>query len=162
MQNYARNTGVPFETYNTAATAEECARAAARYRQLLAEPENFPCSFRLDQTQYTGFGPDFTCISSDTVTEENKRTDTFVFRHNSGLQITAICAHYPDFAAFEWTLWFEAGSTDSPRIHALNAADVLFCGKEPRLCGILGDARNEDFGSEAEMLQGNLGYVGAT
>ncbi|MBQ8610238.1 MAG: alpha-galactosidase [Oscillospiraceae bacterium] len=162
MQNYARNTGVPFETYNTAATAQECARAAAYYRKLVEQPADFPCSFRLDGTQYQGFGADFTRVSAEAETAENKRTDTLVFRHTSGLQVTAICAHYPDFAAFEWTLWFEAGGADSPRIHALNGADVHFGGKAPRLCGILGDARNEDFGTEAEMLQGNLGYVGAT
>ena len=163
MSQFARNTGVPFETYNTAASAEECARAAAFYEKLIGEPAAFPCSFRLGKTAYKGFGADFEKLSAETVTEGYKRTDTLVFRHTSGLTVKAVCAHYPDFAAFEWTLWLENSTdADSPRICGLNGADVYFEGKDPRLCGILGDARNEDFGPEAEMLAGNFGYVGAT
>ena len=59
MGEFARNRAVPFTVHTTAAAAEECARAAAFYEKLLAEPALFPCSFALDGVQYKGFGEAF-------------------------------------------------------------------------------------------------------
>ncbi len=143
---YKKSSAVPFSVHNTCATEAEVARATAAYAALLSDLDHFPCSFAIDgqfQSGLSGFE-----VVDHTHTEEARAVcDTLTLRHASGLCVTVVTAHYPECAAYEWTLYFEnRGSADSPRINDLSGADLLIPGKKPRLRGIRGDARNESYG----------------
>ncbi len=146
MNIYRKNSAVPFEVYNTAATEAEIARAAARYAALWEDLTAFPCSFAVDGHFQRGFGG-FAPVARDRREEGGAVRDTVTLRHPSDLSVTITAAHYPDFAAFEWTLTFENRATgESPRLNDLSSADLLVPGKHPRLRGVMGDARNEAYG----------------
>lgn len=145
MRGYTRNHAVPFAVHNTAASGPECARAEVFFNKIVETPPAFPCSFRLDDKEYKGFGEEFRLEGRQSLAEDLKITECLSFRHiPSGLKITVFCTLYPQHAACDWTLWFEnTGKENSPRIHALNGCDVLLPGTRARIRGILGDARNE-------------------
>ncbi len=144
---FKKSTAVPFSVHNTCATEAEIARATAQYTALLSELDRFPCSFAIDGQFRCGLA-DFEPIDRTHTEEARAVRDTLVLRHaSSALQLTIVAAHYPDCAAYEWTLYFEnRGTTDSPRINDLSGADLLIPGHKPRLRGIRGDARNESYG----------------
>ena len=143
---FARCRAVPFEVYNTCASEKEIERAAGIYEELVREVDRFPVSFALDGAEHKGFSG-FELTAHAHAEEELKVSDTLTLRHPCGLEVTALLAHYPEYAAFEWTLWFRnTAEVDSPRINELSSADVVIPGTAPRLSGITGDARNESFG----------------
>ncbi len=147
MNRYDCNRAVPFAVHNTAASPEECASAAAFYDAMVNAPAAFPSSFVLGGVEYKGFGDAFAPIARETKNEELKTADTLTFRHTSGLLVELQCALYPQHAAVDWTLWFKNETdADSPRISGLNGCDVVLPGVRARLRGILGDARNEEYG----------------
>lgn len=153
-----KNKAVPFEVHNTAASLAEKQRAAAFYEALIQEPARFPCSFLLDGTKYQGFGEEFELSGHDTGVVGEKRTDTLWLRHKSGLSVRAECALYANYAAYEWTLYFKnEAAQNSPRISELRAADWVIPGRGARLRGILGDARNEEYGSGDGSLSPTYG-----
>lgn len=153
-----RNKAVPFEVHNTCATAQEKQRARQFYETLLQNPAEFPCSFQLDGKPYHGFQEGFTKVSHTDSRQGEKQTDELVFRHESGLVFRALCAFYPAYAAFEWTLYLKnEAAQESARISELRAADVTFSQGNARLCGILGDARNEDYGDGDGVLSPTYG-----
>ena len=140
------NNAVHYNVHNTSSTEAENRRAAEFYYKMTAEPENFPISFALDGDFRHGFSKDnYTELSRETEVSELKRSDIIMLRHRSGLKIKLVCALYPKHAAYEWTTYFinDSESGNSPRINCMNAADIKFYGKKPRLRSILGDARNE-------------------
>ncbi len=144
---YIRNTAVPFAVHNTAATAAEQQRAADFYAAVTADMAAFPCSFALDGAVQTGFA-NFELTGHTAAKDGPKTTDTFTLRHASGLACRVECAAYPEYAAFEWTVYFKnEGSQNSPKISQLCGADMLLPGKNAFLQGILGDARSEGFGN---------------
>jgi len=147
--NYAThlNNAVPYGVHITAADPAECRRAQQSYEALLADPAAFPCSFALDGNRQTGF-VGFEQVNRATAQQGDKRTDTLVLRRADGLECRVEAALYPRHAAYEWTLWFKnCGSADSPVLSSLNGADFVLPGKKPRLRSIMGDARNERYGT---------------
>lgn len=144
---FEQNHAVPFAAHNTCATAAEKRCAADFYMALLDDPALFPCSFALGGKVHHGFADGFEPAGRSRTDSEFCRHDTLRFRHKSGLTCRVECALYPGYAACEWTLYFKnEGETDSPRLSSVCAADLVFPGQNPRLRGILGDARNEDYG----------------
>jgi len=144
---FHRNNAVPFGVHVTSATGTECARAAAAYAALLRDPAAFPCSFALNSEKQTGFAG-FELISHSTESASAQRTDTLTLRRTDGLECRVIAALYPLHAAYEWTLQFvNRSAAESVRISDLCPADFTLPGKKPRLRGILGDARNENYGN---------------
>lgn len=145
---FARLSAVPFEVHNTCAVRTEIDRAARIYDEIVNGTAAFPISFCIDGREQKGFA-EFEPVAHAHASADSGRklTDTLTFRHASGIEARAELAHYPDFAAFEWTVWFRnTGSVDSPRLSGVWSADVLIPGKAPRLSGITGDARNENYG----------------
>lgn len=141
------NSAVPFGVHTTGASAAECSRACAAFEALLDDPEHFPCSFALNGVFRKGF-VGFSVVDRTTEEQPFRRTDTLTLRRGDGLECRIVAALYPRHAAYEWTLWFaNRGAADSVRISRLSAADLVIPGKKPRLRGILGDARNENYGS---------------
>ena len=125
-----------------APTAAEKARVAEQYRSFLAEDlKDFPLSFTVDQTDYRGFGADFTLTSQ---TEREVRggtaTDT-VLTHTSGLVFTVTSVLYPEYNAYDWVLYIN-NPTDapSPTVTNLNGADLTFEGENPVINGNGGDS----------------------
>ncbi len=146
MNLYRKNSAVPFAVYNTAASDAEVARAAEQYAALMRDPARFPCSFSLDGCHQMGFSG-FELVGKEHREGDCAIHDTLLLRHPSHLFVTVEATHYPDFAAYEWTLRFEnRAAEESPRIHDLSSADLLVAGKKPRLRGVTGDARNESYG----------------
>ncbi len=148
IPSYRRNHAISHPVHNTCATEAESARAVGFYASLLENLDAFPCAFSLGSVMQSGF-VGFTPLSHETKEEKEKgkRTDRITLRHPSGLIITLLAALYEQHAAYEWTLWFENPTEEeSLRISALSAADILIPGRAPRLRGILGDARNENYG----------------
>ncbi len=143
---WAKSTAVPFEIHNTCASEAEMARAGEAYRALITELDHFPCSLALDGVLQSGLGG-FTPVGHTHSEAARSVHDELTLRHPSGLTVRVVAAHYPTCAAYEWTLWFSYdGEGESPRINDLSAADILIPGKKPRLSGIMGDARNEQYG----------------
>ena len=142
---FARLGAVPFDVHNSCATRAEKRRAAEEYDKVISDTEHFPCSFAIDGVPQKGL------VGFELVRHirEEKNRDTLFLRHKNGLEITVKAAHYPDFAAYEWTLWIKNTSDKvSPRINDLSSADVIVPGRDPVLSGLLGDARNENFGAD--------------
>ncbi len=143
---FKRNSAVPFEVYNTCASEAEVKRAAQIYAALVSDPDRFPCSFAVDGHVQSGFSG-FSVLSRDHAESASRVDDVLTLGHPSGLCVQVKLAHYPDCAAYEWTLCFENRSDqESPRLSDISAADVLIGGRCPRLFGIMGDARNETYG----------------
>lgn len=101
---------------------------------------------------YHGFNDDFPFISKETSSEQiNKkhavyevRKTVVTARHKSGIEVRTECTYYPDYATFEWVIYFKnTADANSPVISNVNAADMDFSGSAPVLEYFLGDD-NED------------------
>ena len=156
MNRYAINNAVPFVMHNTCANENEIRRAAEAYNSLIENPIEFPCVFALDGVLQHGF-ENFNLIDTKHSENDVSVSDVLTFKHESGLVCRAKCLHYPRYAAYEWTLFFENTSNkNSPRISSLAPAHLYIEGKNPHVTGILGDARNEDYGLSAVSLTNGM------
>lgn len=115
------------------------------YREITGGLSAFPVSFDIGERHFSGFDPRFfTVEGSEKTVADGKERNIFTLRSPEKLKITLDTAFYPDYGAYEWTVWFENdGADDSPVISSLLAADMLFSGGSPLLRGILGDHENQ-------------------
>lgn len=109
---------VSFEKKTADVSPAEKQRAELTYKNMLADLSSFPSSVNIGDDSYTGFpSPDFTVASRNTTTDEQhhcETTDTTI-NHKSGLQFVLKTAFYPEYAAFEWTVYVtNPGTEDSP------------------------------------------------
>ena len=135
--------GIP-NLHHTCLSIEEKQKTESVFYNFFSDLSSFPTSFELGGRYYQGFGKDFSECSREQK-KEGEKTQVFIcLRHFSGLLIRLNAALYPHYGAFEWTLYFENPTEEnSLPIRDLCAADLFFPGKNPCLCGIYGDARNE-------------------
>ena len=126
------------ETINSgsaAATAAEKARAEKTYGEMITNLKNFPSKMTIGEDSYVGFGSsDFTLKSTDVT--ENKITKsintTFTLEHKSGLEFELRCVYYPDYAAFDWVIYFtNNGKDNSPAVSDISPAELTFEGDNP-------------------------------
>ena len=122
-------------------TDNEKARVKADYESFLADDlANFPVSFKVGEDSYTGFGTDFTKKSQDTETVDGGTKTITVLTHKSGLEFTVESVFYPEYNAYDWTIYIaNNGEENSPVISGLNAVDMTLEGEAPRLKGSQGD-----------------------
>lgn len=102
--------------------------------------EKLPVSFTYGDKTYYGFGSGFKKVSHKTIKEEKKVTHVIELHLERTIKITVEAAIYPDYCAYEWTVFFEnTGKKNSKVIKDVNAADMAFEGENPILKGIYGD-----------------------
>lgn len=129
----------PLFTKKTADFSEtEKLRAKTTYNNLLNNLGSFPSSVDIGEDSYTGFpAPDFTVSSRNVTIDELhhcETTDTTI-NHKSGLQFVLKSAFYPDYAAFEWTVYVtNPGEEDSPIVsNFYGCRDYEFNGSNPTI-----------------------------
>jgi alpha-galactosidase len=127
-------------TYDVEATVKEKSDAVAAYRGLLANLAAFPTSFKIGDTQYHGFGEDFTELDRRVETTDLSETTTIRFSYQDTLELRLVSTLYPEHAAYEWTVYFtNTGDENSPTISEINGCDYTISAVNPHLCGIYGD-----------------------
>lgn len=144
--------------YNTA-TEQEKDRARAEYEGYLHDLSTFPASMTINGVSIRGFGPDlFTPISQQTVEQEDKHflhtTTVLSYREFEDLIFTIESYYYPDYAAFDWTIYYEntSSSENTPIIEDILAADMQMQGAKPYLLTNKGDAGR--YAAEEFSLEG--------
>ncbi|MDR1094206.1 MAG: alpha-galactosidase, partial [Clostridiales bacterium] len=98
-------------------------------------------------------------------TEGAKTSVTLDFRAPDGkLTVTAECAVYRDYDAYEWTVWFaNADQSNTAVLSDIWAADMKFAGANPVLKGNYGDHAatytpfTRDLAQETAVLEGTSG-----
>lgn len=125
------------------ATAAEKARAKSMYEGYTSDLANFPSTVTIGEDAYTGFGSeDFTLKGKETTEDTQKHCETTVFTldHKSGLTFILTTVFYPDYAAFDWVIYFtNNGSENSPVVSGLVPANIDFHGDDPTILGNYGE-----------------------
>ena len=119
-------------------------KTAEKYDAYLSDTSTLPVSFVYDGKSYngiqTGDGAPFKEISRSAETNGNKVSTTVIYEFIDNIEVTLLSALYPDYCAYEWTLYFEnKGETKTKVLEKLNCADLVFEGENPVLKGIYGD-----------------------
>ena len=120
----------------TEATDAEKTRARETYDNYLKNLANFPSKMTIDGKEYVGFSDkDFLMMSQKTETNEttkSENTDTQVLHAKSGIRFTLKTVFYPDYAAFDWVIYFSnMTAKDSPVVSDLSPAELTFEGDNP-------------------------------
>ena len=123
-------------TTATKATDAEKARARETYNNYLKNLANFPSKMTIDGKEYVGFSDkDFLMMSQKTETNEttkSENTDTQVLHAKSGIRFTLKTVFYPDYAAFDWVIYFtNVTAKNSPVVSDLSPAELKFEGDNP-------------------------------
>ena len=127
----------------SAATKDEINRARETYQSYITNLEKFPSKMKIGNKEYVGFSDrDFSKLSQKAGTDEVAKSETaeIVLLHKSGLQFTLKTAFYPDYAAFDWVLYFEnITSSNSPIVTDISSAELKFEGENPVILTSCGD-----------------------
>ena len=117
------------------ATAAEKARAKKTYEEYITNLANFPSKMTIGEDSYVGFSSsDFTLKSTDKQQNTVTRSEntTFTLAHKSGLEFELRCVYYPDYAAFDWVIYFtNKGTENSPIVSDISPAELTFEGDNP-------------------------------
>ena len=113
------------------------------YGEMITNLENFPSKMTIGDDSYVGFGSsDFTLKSTD-VTEDKVTKSvntTFTLEHKSGLEFELRCVYYPDYAAFDWVIYFtNNGEENSPIVSDISPAELTFEGDNPTILSNFSD-----------------------
>ena len=131
------------EQYNAARgeTEETVSKASEEYNAYIADMANFPVSFVYGGAAHKGFGKDFKLLSKTTETAGEKKETDFTFLHRDGkLSVTLKTAFYPEYDAYDWTVYFSAvGKENTAVLENVLAADIDLKGANPEIKGINGD-----------------------
>jgi len=126
--------------YVNATSEREKSDAIAAYRALIKNLSEFPTSFKIGDTQYHGFGKDFKELDRNVETTDMSETTTIRFGYQDTLEILLVATLYPEYAAYEWTVYFtNVGTENSPTISEINGCDYTVEAVNPHLRGIYGD-----------------------
>ncbi len=120
----------------------EKTRVKADYEGFLANDlANFPTSFTIGASSYTGFDVDFTRKSQTTEDVDGGKKTITVLTHTSGLEFRVESVLYEEYNAYDWTIYIaNNGTVNSPVVSDLNAVDMILEGEAPRLKGSIGDS----------------------
>lgn len=136
--NYLSSLSPEPETVNAGtdrATAAEKARAEKTYKEMITNLGNFPSKMTIGEDSYVGFGSsDFTLKSADVREDKvtKSQNTTFILEHKSGLEFELRCVYYPEYAAFDWVVYFtNKGEENSPKICDISPAELTFEGDNP-------------------------------
>ena len=117
-----------------------------KYTAMLKDLSTLPVSFVYDGTAYRGLdtkagGPFTETSRSSAASADGRKISTTVeLAFRDRLALTLEAAIYPDYCAYEWTVYFEnRGNKNSAILEQLRCADMVFEGDAPVLKGIYGD-----------------------
>ncbi|MBR0158211.1 MAG: alpha-galactosidase [Clostridia bacterium] len=117
-----------------------------KYTAMLKDLSTLPVSFVYDGAAYRGLdtkagGPFTETSRSSAASADGRKISTTVeLAFRDGLAVTLEAAIYPDYCAYEWTVYFEnRGNQNSALLEQLRCADMVFEGEAPVLKGIYGD-----------------------
>ncbi len=132
--------------YNAPTDAEKTANRA-EYEGYIEDLSTFPTSMSIGGKQIVGFPEDvFTKVSQNMVEEEDNHsehtTTVLTYKEFEGLQFTIESYYYPDYAAFDWTIYYEntSESENTPIIKDIQAVDMTMDGGDQYLLTNKGDA----------------------
>lgn len=126
-------------------TITEKKTALAEAERILNDLSLLPISFRYGGTQFKGLGEAFTEKGRTVVKTDTSVSVTVVTDYDEKLRATAVITVYPDYCAYEWTVWFSnIGSENTEVLSNVNAADIVFIGESPMVQGITGDGGTGD------------------
>lgn len=152
---------IPVRQSENVATAAEIARTSEYYNAMMADMTQFPVTFKIGDTAYSGFNSDFEIAGSEMVTEENSfvyKTTTDMRHKASGLVFTVQSVLYEKYAAYEWVIYItNPTENDSPVVSELKALDYNFEGENPVLYHTEGDFAQ--FLPEISELNGTLSFA---
>lgn len=116
-------------------------KAEKEYETMLKNPESIPINFVYNDKYYSGFSSKY--FKKKTQTEQavdGGTQTTTVFSFRGELDVTLVSAVYPEYSAYDYTVYFE-NNTDknSGVIRKLNAVDAKYACDSARLKGIYGD-----------------------
>ena len=125
------------------ATKDEINRARETYQSYITNLEKFPSKMKIGNKEYVGFSDrDFSSF-------RKKREPTKLQkarRPKLCCSTKAVCnsplktAFYPDYAAFDWVLYFEnITSSNSPIVTDISSAELKFEGENPVILTSCGD-----------------------
>ena len=120
----------------TKATDAEKARAKETYEGYITNLKNFPSKVTIGAKEYVGFGDkDFYEMSRKTTknaTTKSEDTEIVLLHTTSALQFTLKTVYYPDYAAFDWVIYFtNTTMSKSPKVSGLSPAELTFEGENP-------------------------------
>ena len=134
--------GAPPILSNKATDAEK-ARAKEVYDTYITDLEKFPSKMKIGDSEYVGFSSgDFTKISQKTETHEITKSENTEIEllHKSGLTFTLKTVFYPDYAAFDWVIYFtNITAANSPTVTDISPAELKFEGENPVILTSCGD-----------------------
>ncbi len=136
-------------------------KAEKEYRAMLDNLETVPVNFVYDDKYYSGFSSKFFKIKQQT----EKAVDggiqtTTVFNFRGELDVTLISTIYPEYSAYDYTVYFENnGKTNSGVIRNLNAVDMTLDCDEARLKGIYGDYGDRYAPYDFDLKQEPVNFV---
>ena len=119
-------------------------KAEAWFRQLQHAPEIFPFSFTYNGQVYKGFSESvMRKVHNQVLAQDGKIRVQQRWTLEDALEITLDSTFYPDYGAFEWTVWFENIASSDSGILENPESCIQFEGEYPILKGILGDHVNQ-------------------
>lgn len=99
----------PYDNTNSFTSAEK-ERAQAKINGYLDDLSTLPSSVTIDGKKYEGFGEEnFVKMQVETDEEQDygkKNTRVYLHNKDSKLNLTLEVSSYPDYAAYEWTVYF--------------------------------------------------------
>lgn len=132
-------------TYNIYNSSEvDMTKAEKEYKAMMNDLQTVPINFVYNDKRYNGFSPKYFKVKSQTEKEVDGGTQTTtVFNFRGELDVTLVSAVYPEYSAYDYTVYFENnGKTNSGVIRELNAVDMTLDCENARLKGIYGDYDN--------------------
>lgn len=142
--------------------------AADRFNEFFGAFGKLPFSFKIGDTKYSAFHEDFISVSKETYSETVSKKHAsyevcktvFTALHKSGIEVRTECTGYPDYAAFEWVIYFKnTTERNSPVISCVNAADMHFAGASPVLEYFHGDDAQDQKAMKPGCVDMNTGIV---
>lgn len=133
------------EGYGVYPSLENKKRVINLYKDYITNLGKFPITFTYGNKTYRGFGKDFKEVSRKAEKEDDRVNHTIVLIFKKTIKVTLIARVYPDYCAYEWTVYFEnTGDKDTKVFKDIFVADMVFEGEKPILKGIYGDGGVDD------------------
>lgn len=117
-----------------------------RYIAMIEDLSTLPVSFIYDGIEFRGLDTGKNGAFKEksrrtTLSEDGRKVSTAIdLSFRDSIAVTLETAIYPDYCAYEWTVWFEnKGSAETAVLEDLYSADMVLEGADPVLKGIYGD-----------------------
>ena len=140
-------TGYEYRYDMNAPTASEKVANKAEYDSYINDLANFPTTMTIGGKDIVGFGNEnFTLLSQtseeDTLNHGTKTTTVLSYNEFTDLVFTIKSEYYPEYAAFDWTIYYEnkSATENSPIIKDIRSAHMTMDGAGQYMLTNKGDA----------------------